>query len=158
MTDTSQTSNASIIAASSLSVVSILGVLGSCLVNHRDKIMDKMKCWISWGDTKEDPIPDLEAQQTTQATTTTSSIPNITFPIVINNHSGEQKSACVTLPSPFDDKAIVPKLDRSYSDPTFDSSEPYTHSPDTTPTSDREHKSTTTDSSTIVSRRISMDV
>lgn len=155
-----EASNASIVAASSLSVVSILGVVGSCLFNYRDKIMEKMKCWISWGDVKDD---DIEAQVTQPPTlATTSTIPNITFPIVINNHSGEQKSACVTLPSPFDDTAVVPKLDRSHSDPTFDSSEPYSnHTPsrDTSPDSRGDTTTTpTTDSSTIVSRRISMDV
>ena len=154
-----EASNASIVAASSLSVVSIIGVVGSCLFNYRDKIMDKMKCWVSWGDVKED---DIEAQTTRPSTlATTSTIPNITFPIVINNHSGEQKSACVTLPSPFDDKAVVPKLDRSHSDPTFDSSEPYsnhTRSRDTSPDSRGYNSTPTTDSSTIVSRRISLDV
>lgn len=148
----SSSSNGSVIAAASLSVVSTLGVIGTCLMNHRDTIMDKARCWIGWGATpepdKEEEVVDLEAQR---SSTVTGLVPNISFPIVINNNSGEQKPACVTLsPSPFEDRDR-PRLERTQSDPTFDSSD---HHSDTSPAS---RGTTTTDSSDVIFRRISLD-
>jgi hypothetical protein len=120
-------------------------------MNHKDTIMEKMKCWVGWGTSAEPPpddeVVDLEAQRTSTSTL----VPNISFPIVINNNTGEQKPACVTLsPSPFSD-ADRPRIDRSHSDPTFDSSD---HHSDTSPQS---RGTTTTDSSDVIFRRVSLD-
>jgi hypothetical protein len=153
MDDTSSY-NGSVIAAASLSVVSTLGVIGTCLMNHKDVIMEKLRCWISWG-VQETATSDIEAAIPTRQSTGT----KITFPIVINNNSGEQRQAHVTLPSPFDE--VRPKLERSHSDPTFESSD-HDHSPYSTSDSHTTQTTQTTrsssDSSRVLSRRISMDV
>jgi hypothetical protein len=124
-------------------------------MNHKDVIMDKLKCWISWGVQEPATSGDIEAAIPARESTG----PNITFPIVINNHSGEQRQATVTLPSPFDE--VRPKIDRSHSDPTFDSSD-HDHSPYSISDSHTTHTTHTTrsssDSSRVLSRRISMDV
>lgn len=119
-------------------------------MNHKDVLIDKMKYWISRSG--QEPDADIEAPIQTREST----VPNITFPIVINNHAGEQRQARVSLPSPFDE--VRPQIDRSHSDPTFDSSD-HDHSPTTY--SDSQTTQTTrssSDSSRVLSRRISMDV
>jgi hypothetical protein len=150
--DETSSYNGSVIAAASLSVVSTLGVIGTCLINHKDVIMEKLRCWISWGVQEPATSGDIESAIPTRESTGT----KITFPIVINNNSGEQRQATVTLPSPFDE--VRPPIDRSHSDPTFDSSD-HDHSPTTYSDS---HTSQTTrsssDSSRVLSRRISMDI
>lgn len=122
-------SNAPMVATASLSIFSTLGVLGMCLMNHKETIMEKLRCWVSWG--KDDD--DIEAQRATTvqtlptATTGAASLPifpQITFPIVINNSSGQQRTAAVTIPSPFSEAApSKPQLERSHSDPTPETSD-----------------------------------
>jgi hypothetical protein len=150
MDDTSSY-NGSVIAAASLSVVSTLGVIGTCLMNHKDVIMEKLRCWVSWGVQEPTTSGDIEAAISTRESTGT----KITFPIVINNHSGEQRQAHVALPSPFDE--VRPKLERSHSDPTFESSD-HDHSPYSTSDSHTQTTRSSSDSSRVLSRRISMDV
>jgi len=153
--EASASPNGSIIAAASLSVVSTLGFLGTCLMNHKDTIMEKTRCWISWSNKKdgdeEDQPTDIEAPR--QSTM----LPNISFPIVINNNSGDQRPAHVTLsPSPFDEHRRVTRHRRSYSDPTYDSSN---SGECTSPThsSHTDRASNTSDSSDVVYRRVSLE-
>jgi len=107
--DSSTGTNSSVIVASSLSIVSILGFVGTCLMNHKDTILEKMRCWVGWGTEKNDEehTVDLEARGSTE-------IPRITLPIVINNHSGEMTLAPQQQP--------VATHRRSHSEPTFDTS------------------------------------
>lgn len=158
-TDATTTSGPSsgMIAAASLSVVSTLGFVGTCLMNHKDIILDKMRCWISWGVSKDDD--DIEAQRTITSPRPTAtdpqvSFPQISFPIVINNSSGEQRPATVTLPSPFQER---PQIQRSHSDPNPSTSESEYH--DTTPTSSSRDGTSSNSSSSadVVHRRISLD-
>ena len=125
--------NAPVVAAASLSIVSILGFLGTCLVNHKDTIIEKLRCSIGWN-TQPDTEVDLEARQST------GTIPQITLPIVINNHSGE-----MTLAAHAQQQS---NHRRSHSEPTFDTSESYEY--DTSPTKTSTEKSSS--SSDIVCR------
>jgi len=106
MTTTTDASGG-IIAAASLSVVSTLGFIGTCLMQHKDVIMEKFRCcWTSW--VERDKDDDIEAQrQSTMTTQQTpqSLYPSITFPIVINNHPDKKSTpGSVMLPSPFDSR------------------------------------------------------
>ncbi|MGA1563842.1 MAG: hypothetical protein ACO35C_04395 [Pontimonas sp.] len=153
---TTSTGNSGVIVAASLSVVSTLGFVGTCLANHKDVIMEKMRCWISWGAPKEED--DIEAQRTVTSPRPVdyqqASFPQISFPIVINNSSGEQRPATVTLPSPFEERPH--RHHRSHSDPNPSTSDSeYQH--DTTPTSYDGTSSNSSSSADVVHRRISLD-
>lgn len=117
---------AGVVAATSLSVVSIIGMIGTCLISHKDVLLDTIRNWKS-GHGEDD---DIEAQrQSTIATaptqTTPNLFPNISFPIVINNNpanSSKHVIGTVTLPSPFESKN-GDDLERSHSEPTPETSD-----------------------------------
>ena len=156
--DAEASPNGSVIAAASLSVVSTLGFLGTCLMNHKDTIMEKAMGWISWSKKDDQDHPtDIEAPRPSTM------MPNISFPIVINNNSGDQRPAQVTLsPSPFEERRPRPvtRHRRSYSDPTYESSSSGGESPlddDSSHTADECRASNTSDSSDMVYRRVSLE-
>lgn len=129
MSDAGGNTNAAIIGVGTLSIVSTVGMIGTCLWNHREMLLQKIRCVISFN--QDDAEPDLEAQNT-QAVAPVSQPapaagPSITFPIIINNSSGLEgrQSFPISVPfvSPFNQQASGLPLERHYSDPTMASSD-----------------------------------
>lgn len=140
MSDAANTTNGgTIIGIGALSIVSTVGMIGTCVWNYRDKIFEKMKCVITFGGQQDDapqPVPsvppalpptpppsDIEMGRTSAPTQ-----PSITFPIIINNSSGLEgrESYPVSLPfiSPFDARlSSQGGLVRHHSDPQIASSD-----------------------------------
>lgn len=135
------TQNGGVIAAASLSIVSILGFVGTVLMNHKDIILEKMKCWVGWGaqPTEDERVTDLEARPSTAVALPTC----ITLPITINNHSGE-----MTLTANPHRRS---HHNRSQSDPTYETSDSYHET-----SSSGDHLSSS--SSDMIARRVSLDI
>lgn len=118
--------NNALIGVASLSIVSTVGMIGTCVWNYREVLLEKMKCVISFNTTDQD---DLEAGPSAPAPPTPPSSPiggpSITFPIIINNSSsGLEGRYPISIPliSPFSSNA-QPVLERHHSDPAVGSSD-----------------------------------
>lgn len=128
---TGSTTNSALIGVASLSIVSTVGMIGTCVWNYRDVLLEKMKCVISFNTTDQD---DIEAGPSAPAPPTPPSSPiggpSITFPIIINNSSsGLEGRYPISIPliSPFSSQPTTanaqPVLERHHSDPAVGSSD-----------------------------------
>jgi hypothetical protein len=107
-----------------MSIVSTVGVIGTCLWNYREKILEKMKCVITFGGEQDDAPAPPPPSDIEMGRTETSGQPSITFPIIINN-SSRLDGREVSLPfiSPFDARLSQGGLTRHHSDPQLASSD-----------------------------------
>lgn len=127
---TGSTTNGALIGVGALSIVSTVGMIGTCVWNYREVLLEKMKCVISFNTTDQD---DIEAGPSAPAPPTPPSSPiggpSITFPIIINNSSsGLEGRYPISIPliSPFSQPTTAnaqPVLERHHSDPAVGSSD-----------------------------------
>jgi len=129
----STTTNGALIGVGALSIVSTVGMIGTCVWNYREVLLEKMKCVISFNttETRDDDI-EGPSQPPEQAAPSSPLGPSITFPIIINNSSSGMEGRypiSIPLVSPFSQPTAnaqpntVAVIERHHSDPAVGSSD-----------------------------------